>query len=407
MRSACRVEANQLEHGPEPWRDRQHAFLACFLRADFHRSDRELAAARAQVLPLEREQFSTATGRLQGRDDEPLQPRCRGGQQLHVLARLEPAVARRVMLAADVGQVTQPRSGRILFAGPTSRGSWSPVAPSRPTSPTSPNALRGALTITNLTLQGAGTPGAISYRLSMRLSETGGRTVTLNTVTYRFNDGRTSVIQGQGATVRANTSQPIGPFRTTDSTGSLMATQVTITIAYTDEGQQQGTVPSSASVTHLVLVTLSGSVRDDRGTAVAGAAIEVTSLGENNGLKTTSDANGRYALQPLVPGSFRVRVMATGYVIANHDVAIDRDTPFDVTLRRIPPAVEYRITGTARTCDVTYQNASGGTSQRQVTVPWSFAWSSAKAGDFLYCRARSTNRVIAALSGSRFTRMAR
>ena len=244
--------------------------------------------------------------------------------------------------------------------------------------------MRGALTITDLTLEGAGTPGAISYRLSMRLSETGGRTVTLNTVTYRFNDGRTSVTPGQGATVRANTSQPIGPFRATDSTGSLMATQVAITIAYADEGQQQGTVTSSASVTHLVLVTLSGSVRDDRGTAVAGAAIEVTSLGENNGLKTTSDANGRYALQPLVPGSFRVRVMATGYVIANHDVAIDRDTPFDVTLRRIPPAVEYRITGTPLTCDVTYQNASGGTSQRQVTVPWSFAWSSAKAGDFLY-----------------------
>jgi hypothetical protein len=46
--------------------------------------------------------------------------------------------------------------------------------------------------------------------------------------------------------------------------------------------------------------------------------------------------------------------------------------------------VEYRITGTAQRCSATYQNSSGGTNQDEVNVPFSYSWSGAKSGDFLY-----------------------
>ena len=53
---------------------------------------------------------------------------------------------------------------------------------------------------------------------------------------------------------------------------------------------------------------------------------------------------------------------------------------------------EYRVTGTASRVDVTYENADGGMSQvSNVTVPWSYRWSSAESGDFLYVSAQIVN----------------
>ena len=58
--------------------------------------------------------------------------------------------------------------------------------------------------------------------------------------------------------------------------------------------------------------------------------------------------------------------------------------------------VVYRVTGTATRVDVTYANSSGGTSQTAgATVPWTYAWSGAKADDFLYVSAQ-----IVSASGS-------
>lgn len=52
-------------------------------------------------------------------------------------------------------------------------------------------------------------------------------------------------------------------------------------------------------------------------------------------------------------------------------------------------AVEYRITGTAPSVDVTYQNASGGTEQRHsVRLPFSFKFTAAE-GQFLYISAQN------------------
>lgn len=71
--------------------------------------------------------------------------------------------------------------------------------------------------------------------------------------------------------------------------------------------------------------------------------------------------------------------------------------------------VDYDVTGTATRVDITYATAGGGTAQvTGVTVPWSFGWSGAKTGDFLYVSAQIVNTTGGTLTvtikkdGSRF-----
>jgi len=50
--------------------------------------------------------------------------------------------------------------------------------------------------------------------------------------------------------------------------------------------------------------------------------------------------------------------------------------------------VEYTVTGSAKHIALTYQNSEGGTDQRGSGVPFSYSWSGAKDGDFLYISAQ-------------------
>lgn len=50
-------------------------------------------------------------------------------------------------------------------------------------------------------------------------------------------------------------------------------------------------------------------------------------------------------------------------------------------------AVKYFVGGSVRTANITYTNASGGTEQRSVRLPWSLAMEK-PAGSFLYAAAQ-------------------
>lgn len=50
--------------------------------------------------------------------------------------------------------------------------------------------------------------------------------------------------------------------------------------------------------------------------------------------------------------------------------------------------VEYTVTGSAKHVALTYQNSDGGTDQRGSGLPFSYAWSGAEDGDFLYISAQ-------------------
>jgi hypothetical protein len=60
------------------------------------------------------------------------------------------------------------------------------------------------------------------------------------------------------------------------------------------------------------------------------------------------------------------------------------DGPSDAS---VSGAASYQVTGTAKHVSITYQNASGGTSQTGASLPWGYALS-AKGGDFLYVSAQ-------------------
>jgi len=60
------------------------------------------------------------------------------------------------------------------------------------------------------------------------------------------------------------------------------------------------------------------------------------------------------------------------------------DNPLDSSID-----VKYKVTGTAETVDITYENRDGGTSQEaDVEVPWSYSFTG-HPGDFVYISAQN------------------
>jgi hypothetical protein len=60
--------------------------------------------------------------------------------------------------------------------------------------------------------------------------------------------------------------------------------------------------------------------------------------------------------------------------------------------------VLYQVTGTAKHAALTYENSTGGTDQKGTTLPFSYTWSTAKSGDFLYISAQIDRALIRAAS---------
>lgn len=64
------------------------------------------------------------------------------------------------------------------------------------------------------------------------------------------------------------------------------------------------------------------------------------------------------------------------------------DNPLDSSIN-----VKYKVTGTADTVDVTYENSDGGTSQESdVSVPWSYSFTG-EPGDFVYISAQNQGQT--------------
>lgn len=64
------------------------------------------------------------------------------------------------------------------------------------------------------------------------------------------------------------------------------------------------------------------------------------------------------------------------------------DNPLDSSID-----VKYKVTGTAETVDVTYENSSGGVSQESdVEVPWSYSFTG-EPGDFVYISAQNQGQT--------------
>lgn len=82
-------------------------------------------------------------------------------------------------------------------------------------------------------------------------------------------------------------------------------------------------------------VNLRGSVKDELGASIVGAAVTLT---DSNGKTktTTTDAGGAYSFSGLTPGTYRIRASAAGFApseAAEVSANIGRRDPFNITLK--------------------------------------------------------------------------
>ena len=58
--------------------------------------------------------------------------------------------------------------------------------------------------------------------------------------------------------------------------------------------------------------SISGNLIDPPGSAVAGVPVKVTNVSTNQVRQATTDANGHFVFEQLLPGTFRLEVSAKG-----------------------------------------------------------------------------------------------
>jgi hypothetical protein len=150
-------------------------------------------------------------------------------------------------------------------------------------------------------------------------------------------------------------------------------------------------------------LTLNGHVTDGTsGGVLPNINMQITT-GPNVGKAVRTDGSGNYSLDGLSSGAYALEASAAGYVTQSKTGTLTASLRIDFVLQRVSapapapapsptpspapggtPNVEYRITGTARRCDATYENSTGGVNQATVSIPFSYSWNGARAGDFLY-----------------------
>lgn len=113
----------------------------------------------------------------------------------------------------------------------------------------------------------------------------------------------------------------------------------------------------------------------------------------SNALKVELDYNIIHPLGevPLI-GSLEVHP-TTAYsdyklTASNNDGSVEKKIEIRVNVP-VAPNVEYRVTGSAYSVFITYANKTEGTSQEYANVPWTYSWSGAKSGQFLYVSAQN------------------
>jgi len=195
-----------------------------------------------------------------------------------------------------------------------------------------------------------------------------------------------------GATVRVAGRQSSGGTTTTDGNGYYSVADVTdgqVTVSASAAGfadnartcEVSGNSQCSVSLSPQAHFAVFGVVRDaSTNQPLPGASVAT------GGLSASTDGAGFYHLAGL-GGLVSLTWSKPGYAARTEQLTFDVQR--DVTLTPQPPQppsspqVEYRITGTARRCSVTYENQSGSVSQAPVTIPWSYS-RTARTGDFLY-----------------------
>ena len=111
-----------------------------------------------------------------------------------------------------------------------------------------------------------------------------------------------------------------------------------------------------------------GSVTDETGGAVAGAAVTITDVERGVTRSLVTDQSGEYNAPNLLPGTYTVRVEAKGFkTVERQNVILEVNQDIRVDLQVQPGAVEQTVTVTEALPLVETTNAElGGTLQNQI-----------------------------------------
>ena len=99
--------------------------------------------------------------------------------------------------------------------------------------------------------------------------------------------------------------------------------------------------------------TLRGVIQDTRGRVVPSATIEVRAHEVSLLRVTTSDGNGEFRLDELLPSAYHVVVNAKGFAQASAEVAVSVSSVRDVTVTLRPATVEQTVSVQARASSIT------------------------------------------------------
>ncbi|MBS1821817.1 MAG: carboxypeptidase regulatory-like domain-containing protein [Acidobacteria bacterium] len=100
--------------------------------------------------------------------------------------------------------------------------------------------------------------------------------------------------------------------------------------------------------------TLSGTVTDQTGALVAGAAVKVHSLDTNAEREVATDGSGGYVVPSLLPGNYTVQVTATGFgtfTLQKIELAVDQRATVNVKLSVASTGETVEVTGAAPVID--------------------------------------------------------
>jgi hypothetical protein len=277
---------------------------------------------------------------------------------------------------------------------------------SSPTSPTpSASTQRGLLTVVSVDATSARTnDGGFQVTTTLRLRETGGLAVTVNSVTVQFLDAAgtgagqavfNTPISDASNRIAANGELSTRQLTATAPAGSPFPASVRATVAFTDDRQATGSVAGQANVPALpalpALGTVAGVVTDHNTRVPVPNILVAVDGGPYTGRSSVTDGNGYYSISG-VQGSVVLRSSGTGYITSSRGVTVNGDTRLDFTVQpQGPPvpAVEYRVYGSR--ASLTYANAQEGTSQNSsAMLPWTYSFNSARTGQFLYISAQNT-----------------
>ena len=102
--------------------------------------------------------------------------------------------------------------------------------------------------------------------------------------------------------------------------------------------------------------TIQGSVFDQTGGAIAGAAVTVTDVARGVSRNLVADAAGQYVAVNLTPGTYIVRAVAKGFRTAEHSgitVEVGQSARVDLTLQPGEQTQTITVTGEPPAIDTT------------------------------------------------------